>query len=220
LNVSEVITNFKSYMTEMVEEERLSVANREGDKESLMSVLVCAAELSKEDEKGRSSLTDDEIFSNLFIYNLAGCETTANTLAYAVALIATNRTVQDWIGEEIDEVFGSEGDLKTWQYEKAFPQLKRYLALIYETLRLYGPVFFIPKYTNNASQNLTINGQECTIPPKTYVYANSMALHSMPRYWGPDSMVWRPDRWITRPQEARGLMDEEFLEPTLGSYVP
>jgi cytochrome P450 len=220
LNVSEAIANFKAYMTEMVEEERMSIANGEGDKDNLMSVLVRAAELSKADEKGRNSLTDDEIFGNLFIYNLAGHETTANTLTYAVALMATNRGVQDWIGDEIEAVFGSEEDVKTWQYEKAFPQLKRCLALMYETLRLYGPVIFIPKYTNTAPQTLTIDNKEYTIPPKTYVSINSMALHSMPRYWGSDSMVWRPDRWITTLQDSKGLKSEEHLQPTPGSYVP
>ena len=45
--------------------------------------------MSKDDEKGRNSLTDEEIFGNLFIYNLAGHETTAKTLAYAVALMST-----------------------------------------------------------------------------------------------------------------------------------
>lgn len=80
-----------------------------------MSVLVRAAELSKADEKGRNSLTDEEIFGNLFIYNLAGHETTANTLAYAVALMSINRGVQDWIGEELDTVFGSEQNVDKWQ---------------------------------------------------------------------------------------------------------
>ena len=54
-------------------------------------------------------------------------------------------------------------------YEEAFPQLKRCLALMYETLRLYGPVIFIPKYTNAAAQTVVINEKEYTIPPKTYV---------------------------------------------------
>lgn len=220
LDVSEAITNFKSYMAEMVEEERTSIAKGEADKDNLMSVLVRAAELSKADEKGRNSLTDDEIFGNLFIYNLAGHETTANTLAYAVALMATNKGVQDWVGEEIDEFFGSEDDVKTWDYEKAFPQLKRCLALMYETLRLYGPVVFIPKYTNDSSQDLIVNGKEYTIPSKTYVSINSMALHSMPRYWGPDSMVWRPGRWIITVQGEGGLKAEEFFQPVPGSFVP
>ena len=220
LNVSEAIANFKAYMTEMVEEERVAIANGEDDKDNLMSVLVRAAELSKADEKGRNSLTDEEIFGNLFIYNLAGHETTANTLAYAVALMSTDRTVQDWIGEEIDAVFAPDENVEEWQYEQAFPQLKRCLALMYETLRLYGPVLFIPKYTNDASQTVVINENEYTIPAKTYVFINSMAMHSMPRYWGPDSMVWRPNRWITSAQGTEGLESEEFFQPLPGSYVP
>jgi cytochrome P450 len=90
---------------------------------------------------------------------------------------------------------------------------------MYETLRLYGPVIFIPKYTNDASQILTINGKEHTIPPRTYVSVNTMAIHSMPRHWESDSMVWRSNRWITRSADANGLRDEEFFQPTAGSYV-
>ena len=220
LNVSDAIANFKAYMTEMVEEERISIANGEADKDNLMSVLVRAAELSKADEKGRNSLTDEEIFGNLFIYNLAGHETTANTMAYAVALMSTDRAVQDWIGEELDAVFAPDENVEEWQYEKAFPQLKRCLALMYETLRLYGPVLFIPKYTNGASQTVVINEKEHTIPPHTYVFINSMATHSMPRYWGSDSMVWRPSRWITSAEGAGGLGSEELFQPLPGSYLP
>jgi cytochrome P450 len=220
VKVSEAIGNFKAYMTEMVEEERRSIADGEGDKDNLMSVLVRAAELSKADEKGRNSLTDEEIFGNLFIYNLAGHETTANTLAYAVALMSTNRGVQDWIGEELDAVFGSEQNVKKWQYEKAFPQLKRCLALMYETLRLYGPVVFVPKYTNAGHPRVKINEKEYTIPPKTYVFLNLTALHSMPRHWGSDSLVWRPDRWIIPSYNENGLEHEDFFQPTPGSYVP
>lgn len=110
--------------------------------------------------------------------------------------------------------------MERWQYEKAFPHLKRYLALMYETLQLYSPVFFIPRYTNNTTQSLAINGREYTIPVKTYVSVNSIALHTMPRYWGSDSMVWRPNRWIPCSQDAKGREDEKFLQPTPGSYVP
>ncbi len=218
--VSEAIADFKIYMTEMVEEERRSMRNGEGDKDNLMSVLVRAAESSKADKKGRNSLTDDEIYGNLFIYSLAGHETTANTLAYAVALMATNKRVQDWIGEEISAVFGSDDDVDTRQYQTAFPKLRRCLALMYETLRLYGPVLSIPKYTNTNYQNLMINGKEFTIPPKTYVFINSMALHTMPRYWGSDSMVWRPDRWITTSLDSDGSHTDELFQPAPGNYLP
>lgn len=77
--------------------------------------------------------------------------------------MSTNRGVQDWIGEELDTVFGSEQNVDKWQYEKAFPQLKRCLTLMYETLRLYGPMIIIPRYTNTAHPTVKINEKEYTI---------------------------------------------------------
>lgn len=115
---------------------------------------------------------------------------------------------------------GSDDTLGRWQYEKAFPQLKRCLALMYETLRLYSPVFFIPRYTNNVAQSLDINGREYTIPAKTYVSVNSIAFHTMPRHWGSDSLVWRRKRWIIRSSDAKGLEGEAFLQRPPGSYMP
>ena len=91
---------------------------------------------------------------------------------------------------------------------------------MYETLRLYGLVIIIPRYTNTAHPTVKINEKEYTIPPKTYVSLNSMALHSMPRYWGSDSLVWRPDRWIIPSHDENGLEHEDFFRPTPGSYVP
>ena len=94
------------------------------------------------------------------------------------------------------------------------------MILQYETLRLYGPIVFIPKYTNAASQNLVINDKEHTIPPGTYVIINSVALHTLPRYWGSDSLVWRPDRWIKSPTSSSDLASEELFQPPAGTYVP
>ena len=212
VEVAEAKDNFKRYMVEMVEEERTAIAEKAEESDNLMSVLIRASESSQGGEKGRNGLTDDEIYGNLFIYNLAGHETTANTLAYAVALLATNTKCQDWIGEELDAVFGPETTTDAWQYEKAFPQLQRCLALMYETLRLYGPVIFIPKYTNESPQRLVLSGKECTIPAHTYVYIDSIALHTMPQHWGSDSLVWRPQRWINA--------QDEMHQPAPGTFVP
>jgi cytochrome P450 len=67
------MAEFKKYMVEMVEEERALIkADRPDQKENLMSVLVRANEYSASEGKGRVSLTDEEIYGNLFIWNLAG----------------------------------------------------------------------------------------------------------------------------------------------------
>ena len=125
--VSIAIKEFKQYMSEMVNEERTSSAV---DKENLMSVLVRAAEAEARDGKGRNAFTDQEIFGNLFIYNLAGHDTTANTLNYAITLLAMEPHWQAWVREEIESVHGSFNTSGEPDYEKVFPQLKRCLAVM------------------------------------------------------------------------------------------
>jgi cytochrome P450 len=72
-------------------------------------------------------LTDDEIRGNIFIFNVAGHDTTANTLAYAFALLAINPEIQRWVMEEIDQYF--HGD-NSPNYEGTYPQLKRIMAVM------------------------------------------------------------------------------------------
>lgn len=53
---------------------------------------------------------------------------------------------------------------------------------------------------------------------------NILAIHVHPRYWGNDSLQWRPSRWIvsstlSRPQD--GPFDcESIYTPSEGSFIP
>lgn len=46
------------------------------------------------------------------------------------------------------------------------------------------------------------------VPPKTYVTPNVYAVHTDPRWWGPDSMVWKPTRWITKDANGKEVLAE------------
>lgn len=95
-----------------------------------------------------------------------------------------------------------------------------------ESLRLYSPVAAVPKYTNNHSQLININGQAHLIPPETLVMLNIFAMRTNPRYWGEDSLIWRPSRWIVGnsieagANTARQLERETLLEPEKGTFFP
>ena len=132
--IKAAVIEFKIYMFEMVEEEKKTIRNRDGEKDNLMSVLLRSSQ-SESEGKGRTALNDEEIFGNLFIYNLAGHDTTANTLAYAITLLSADRKCQDWIGEEVEAVFSGREHVEDWEYENAFPKLKRCLALMVCQLR-------------------------------------------------------------------------------------
>lgn len=78
---------------------------------------------------------------NLFVFTAAGFDTTANTMGYAMTLLAVYPEWQGWIVEEIDEVLadqaeGTEGEL---EYNEIFPRLVRVLAVMVR--HLLCPVF-------------------------------------------------------------------------------
>ena len=74
----------------------------------------------------------------------------------------------------------------------------------------------MPNYTGRQSRVLQVKNQEIIIPPNTLVVANLMALQTHPRYWGQDSLTWRPSRWILGSEkEGRGDLDNRFDNETL-----
>lgn len=126
VEVTKAISEFREYMVEMVNEEKASI-HQEAEKDNLLSVLVRISE--KDGAQGRNGLSDEEILGNLFIYNLAGHDTTANTLSYAVTLLASDLHWQSWVREELESVFGKD-EVADWNYKEAFPKLKRCLAVM------------------------------------------------------------------------------------------
>lgn len=220
------IKEFESYMREMIDHERTLIDNRDSDSANLISSLIRSSE---EGKAARESLSDDEMMGNLFIYNLAGHETTANTLAYAITLLSIHPDLQDWLHEELIHVLGT-SSLSDWSYESAFPPLKRTLAIMLETLRLYNPVVSLSKMNATTTPlPLAIAGTEYQIPPGVFVVTNTMAAHTLPKYWGEDSLVWNPMRWIIsqdpssdtatdkKPSESEDTLRDP---PIKGAYKP
>jgi cytochrome P450 len=124
---------FRKYMTTVYEEEKQSVADGKKGSNNLMTSLVRASQAVTESSRSsngtiQGGLTEQEIYGNIFVFNFAGHDTTANTLAFGIALIATRPDVQDWIAEEINAVFGDQ-DPEASSYVELFPRLKRCLAV-------------------------------------------------------------------------------------------
>ena len=127
------VADFKRYMIEMVDLAKARVAETESVQPNLLNTLVQKAEEVSLESGGTASasgLSDDEIYGNLFIFSFAGHETTANTLAYAIYLLAVFPEYQEWIGQELDEVLKDHGSVETMDYEEVYPRLKRCLAIM------------------------------------------------------------------------------------------
>lgn len=136
-NIGQAVKDFRRYMSDMLNQERCSASQGAVGRGTLISSLVRASEDGKPNEvdsKNRHrptvrSLSFSEMLGNIFVINFAGHDTTANTLAYAMLMLAAYPDVQEWIAEEIRQVLEvPENDIQ--KYEATFPQLKRCFAVL------------------------------------------------------------------------------------------
>lgn len=119
---------------EMLDAERKSACSDASPRNNMMSTLVRLSDSAKNGEEISSksqSLSEEEILGNLFQFTAAGFDTTANTMAYAITILAIETEWQDWIIEEIDNVVYGEQDNDD---AKIFPKLSRCLALMVSML--------------------------------------------------------------------------------------
>lgn len=212
----EACVAFKGYMTDLYEEEKRAVAEGRSTDKNLMNSMVRASQELAVDGNG---MTEQEIYGNMFVFNFAGHDTTAHTFTFSIYFLAANPDVQAWVREEIQQVLG---DSDEWSYKEHFPRLKRCLAIMNESVRLYTPVP-VAKWTHETAQELDVgNGKTVVLPPDTMVIPSYASVHTDPRYWGSDSLKWRPSRWIENGSNASNKPQpgqEELISPRPGTYL-
>lgn len=213
-SLAERCADFQRYMTELYEDEKAQAHQQTGSDapKTLMSSLVRA---SQDEARSGAGLTESEIYGNMFMLNFAGHDTTAHTLTFAIHFLAANPAVQDWVSEEARAVLGGEEQEAVWDYAASFPRLRRCFAVLLETLRLYTPVP-VAKWTAGGTASLEVGGRTYVVPPNTMVIPSYAAVHTEPKYWGSDSLTWRPSRWV---QAAGAPGMEELITPQKGTFL-
>ena len=129
---------FQKHMTQVHEREKQAMARGEKQESNLMTSLVRASQDNANKRKNHAGslqegLTEEEIYGNIFVFNFASHDATANSLAFGISLLATEPDVQDWIAEEINSVLAGTDSEKS-SYEATFPRLNRCLAVVVSTV--------------------------------------------------------------------------------------
>ncbi|KAJ7774471.1 cytochrome P450 [Mycena maculata] len=169
------------------------------------------ANMTQADDVHHKKLTDEELLSNIFTFLLAGHETSAHSLSFAVALLALYPDAQQKIYEETLRVWpdGCPEAASPSSYKECMPKLQYTLATFYETIRLFTPVARLCKLVH-ADATLTAHrftpsatGTPTDVAPFAVpVKAGSMiiidilALHMNPMYWGADAVEFKPARFV------------------------
>jgi len=156
----------------------------DGDDKLDLLGLFMAARDPETGEAMPDELLRDEVLTML----LAGHETTAGALTWAMFLLARHPEVADRIAEEVDNIVG-DGVLDVGTVRG----LTLTRAVVLESMRLYPPVWVTARM---AREDDVLGGQH--IPAGTFVFASQAIVHRHPRYWvEPDR--FRPERFIDDP---------------------
>jgi cytochrome P450 len=105
------------------------------DRDDLISILMRASD----DETG-TGMTSRQLRDEATTLVIAGSETTGNAIAWACYLLATHPQAQERLQAEVDEVLA--GADASYETLAALPYTR---AVITEALRLYSPVWILPR---------------------------------------------------------------------------
>ncbi|KAK1407212.1 hypothetical protein QVD17_38826 [Tagetes erecta] len=147
------------------------------------------------DKKDGTSLSMTQMKALLLDVMLAGTETTATTVEWAMASIMNDHNILKNVQEELVEIVG----LNNIVEESHLPKLKYLDATIKETLRLY-PIapFLVPR---SPSKTCTVGGY--TIPKGCTIILNVWSIHRDLRYWD-NPMKFNPERFLTGKWDYKG----------------
>ncbi|KAK8468472.1 hypothetical protein PHAVU_006G039800 [Phaseolus vulgaris] len=175
------------------------------DEEDIIDALLQL----KNDPSFSMDLTPAHIKPLMMNVILAGSDTIAAAVVWAMTALMKNPRVMKKAQEEIRNVFGGKDMIEEEEIEK-LPYLK---AVIKETLRLYPPVPLLVQ--RETIKECSIEGYE--IPEKTLVYVNAWAVHRDPETWN-DPEEFYPERFLDSKVDFRGY-DMELIPFGAGRRV-
>lgn len=131
----------------------------------------------------KHKLSLEEMVDQICMLFLAGHETSAAALSWALYLLANDQATQAEIYHEISQTLG--GEPLTFEHLK---HLKQVSASFFEAMRLYPPVYILPREISRK-----INGKN----QKKHYFINNWSLHRCPAYWSkPESFC--PHRFVEK----------------------
>jgi cytochrome P450 len=165
--------------------QRMIDARRGGlGKDDLLARLLAA-----KDEHG-NAMSDRQVRDEILTLFVAGHETTANGLAWAIHCLAKNPAIYAAVQREVDALPG----------EPTFADCARLpltLRVFKEALRLYPPV---PLFARQTLVPATLDG--CELDAGTIAIVCPWALHRLPSLW-PDPERFDPDRFLPEAEARR-----------------
>jgi cytochrome P450 len=158
-----------------------------GDRGDLLSMLLAAVDT----DEGTGGMSDKQVRDECVTVMLAGHETTANALSFAMWELARNPDVQERLYQECRAVLGNRSPTA-----EDYGRLGYAAQVFAETLRIHPPVWVTAR---TATEEYGYRG--IGIPKGAILLAPQIVAHRDPRFWD-DPMRFDPLRF-TEENKAR-----------------
>lgn len=151
--------------------------------------------LENPDPETGELMSDQSIRNQVLTFLIAGHETTAGLLSFALHYLSINPEIAEKVRAEVESVLEA-GDAPI-RFEQV-AKLRYTRRVLDETLRLWpsGPAFF-----RKARQDTSLSGYP--IGKGGTILVVLLALHRDPKLWGDDADRFDPDRFLPEAVRAR-----------------
>lgn len=204
-NIKEVVDTMSAKSYEIFNQKKVAlkrgdeaVLRQVGEGKDIMSILIKANTAASEDER----LPESELIAQMSLLVFAATDTTSNTLARILQLLAEHQEIQVKLRDEILQSSAGGNDIS---YEE-LNRLRLLDAVCRETLRLFPPVTTlrrVPRKDSVLPLSEPIYGvdgrviNEIPVAKGTDVIIGTYGVNVRKQLWGEDSLEWKPERWLS-----------------------
>ncbi|QOV91199.1 cytochrome P450 [Humisphaera borealis] len=169
------------------------------DRGDLLSTLVRARDTGGEtavmsddpggaqDAASAQAMSDIQLRDEIVTLFIAGHETTANALTFALWLLSQNEDAAAKLYSEIDAA-GAGRDLLSADLD----HLPFTRAVVAEAMRLYPPAWVLMR---QAKEDVRLGSDSVRVPKMGIVIMSQWITHRDPRWW-PEPETFKPERWL------------------------
>ncbi|KAK0702761.1 cytochrome P450 [Lasiosphaeris hirsuta] len=166
----------------------------------------------------RNGVEPEDVVQECITLAVAGSETTSVALRMALLAILTTPSAYNKLQSEIDKFYtnkeAADTSIISYTDTRNLPYLQ---AVIREALRLWPPSagLFTKEVPRSGD---TIHGYY--LPPRTEVGQCVYSIGRLPRIWGTDHDVFRPERWLeASPEKLEEMQAAVDLVFSSGKYI-
>ena len=174
------------------------IASRRAEAEPPLDLLTML--LRATDPETGERMTDQQLRDELMSTFLAGHETTANVLTWALALLGQNPAEAELAAAEVEQVLGT-----TAPTMESLSHLPRLNAIIRETMRLYPPVWMIAREALEEDEVRSVR-----MPRGSVVLLPMFLTHRSTALWD-EPAIFKPERFLKETSTDAAAWDFRYL---------